>query len=79
MKKDCVVPVPLLHLSHQFVSGELSSDHQDQTLNDVLRTVHVQKPSNHHWQTAGVHLTHTSIFLDTAFSLWGHYLESALV
>lgn len=41
-------PVSLLHLGHKLISRELASDHQNEVLNDVLRAVHVQQPSNHH-------------------------------
>lgn len=37
----CAAPVPLFHLSDQFIRGKLSSDNQDQTLDDILRAVHI--------------------------------------
>lgn len=48
--------VSLLHLCHQFISGELPSHHQNEVLDDVLRAVHIQQPSNHYGQAAGIHL-----------------------
>lgn len=59
MKWCHTVPVPLLHLSDQLVSGELSPDDQDQALDDILRAVHVEQTANHNRQTAGIHLGHT--------------------
>lgn len=53
----CAAPVPLFHLSDQFISGELSSDNQDQALDDILRAVHIQEATNHHRQTAWIHLS----------------------
>lgn len=49
-------PVPLFHLSDQLICGELSPHHQDEALDDVLGTVHVQQTTDHDGQTAGVHL-----------------------
>lgn len=43
------LPVPLLYLLHQLISGKLPSDHHDQVLNDILSTVHIQQTSYHHW------------------------------
>ena len=43
------LPVPLLHLLHQLISGKLPSDHHDQVLNDVLGTVYIQQATYHHW------------------------------
>lgn len=43
-----VLPVPLLYLLHQLISGKLPSDHHDQVLNDVLGTVHIQQTAYHH-------------------------------
>lgn len=54
------VPVAFLDFSHQLVGGELSPDHEDQVLDDVLGAVHVQQTSNHHRQTGGVHLQYTN-------------------
>jgi len=50
------IPVPLLHLFHQLVGGELPSHHHDEVLDDVLSAVHVQQTPDHHRKTAGVHL-----------------------
>lgn len=58
-----LLPVSFLHFSHQFVCGELPSDHHDQILNHILRTVHIQQPSNDYWQTAWVHLEYMMIRL----------------
>lgn len=44
-----VLPVPLLYLLHQLISGKLPSDHHDQVLNDILSTVHIQQTAYHHW------------------------------
>lgn len=44
-----VLPVPLLYLLHQLVSGKLPSDHHDEVLNDVLSTVYIQQAAYHHW------------------------------
>lgn len=52
-------PVPLFHLSNQFVSRELSPDNQDKALDDILWAVHVQQATDHNRQTAGIHLKHT--------------------
>lgn len=49
-------PVSLFYLIHQLISGKLPSDHHDQVLNDILRAVHIQQTTNHHWQTTGIHL-----------------------
>lgn len=37
-----VLPVPFLYLVHQLISGKLPSDHHDQVLNNILRTIHIQ-------------------------------------
>lgn len=42
-------PVSLLYLFHQFICGELSFDHQDQLLDDVFSTVHIQQTSYNNW------------------------------
>lgn len=49
-------PVPFLNFLHQLISGKLSSYHHDQILDDILRAVNIQQPTDHHRQTAGVHL-----------------------
>ena len=56
-------PVSLFNLSDQFISGKLSPDDQDQTLNDILGAVHVQQTTNHNRQTARVHLEHNQSHL----------------
>lgn len=68
----CIVraPVPLLHLCNQFIRGELSSDDQDQTLDDVLRAVHIQEAPDDNWETAGIHLPHKSHSKHLKQGLW---------
>lgn len=43
-----VLPVPLLYLLHQLISGKLPSDHHDQVLNDIFSTVYIQQTAYHH-------------------------------
>jgi len=50
------LPISFFHFSHQLICWELASNHHDQVLNDIFRTIHIKKPSNHCWYAAGVHL-----------------------
>lgn len=43
-----ILPVSLLHLFHQLISGKLPSDYHDQVLNDILSTVYIQQSTYHH-------------------------------
>lgn len=48
-------------LLNKFVGGERSLHRQDQVLDDVIGTVHVQEPSHHNGETRGVHLLHVDL------------------
>lgn len=71
---NSAAPVPLFHLSDQFISRKLSSDNQDQALDDILWAVHVQETTNHNRQTARIHLeTHILTINLICLFLWYKY------
>lgn len=54
-------PVSLLNLFHQLISGEGSFHREDQVLDNVISTVHVQKTSHHHRETRRVHFLYIDL------------------
>ncbi len=50
------------YLFNEFIGVELTPDHQDKVLNDVLWTVNIQETSNDDWQTGGVNLLYVDLY-----------------